>query len=86
MKDYKRLTNKDSIEIENNDFRSYYYRLRELEDKIENGLLVEKSEVAKDILEEFVNRIAINEDSTICLSDILVVAKRYNINIKDLIK
>ena len=44
MSDYKRLTKKDSCyydEMDNIDIDEVYNRLAELEDKIENGTLVE---------------------------------------------
>ena len=50
MQYYKRLTEKDSCyynEMDYIDVDEMYYRLAELEDKIENGTLVEIGEVAK---------------------------------------
>ena len=67
MKDYKRLTEKDrywqdeafwqsSQEPSYEEVEEIYYRLAELEDKIEMGELCDKKETAREILKSMLNK------------------------------
>lgn len=59
MKEYKRLTEKDiplSV-VRNIKHETFYYRLRELEDKIESGELRDTEEIRKETAKEIFDMI-----------------------------
>lgn len=61
MKEYKRLTEKDiplSV-VRNIKHETFYYRLRELEDKIESGELRDTEEIRKETAKEILENVNI---------------------------
>lgn len=99
MKDYTRLTEKDiywqdeafwqsSQEPSYEEVEEIYYRLAELEEKIESGELCDREEVrketAREILEPLYNVIMEHPGCCVNLSeDIKFLVEKYGIDLKD---